>query len=263
MDLPPGMAKGLERMHSHAPVPLNADQKTVSLKAIKDMIFALQFLGENISKDKLDESLRIAVLNGCEHNFTTLSEQVGYNGDIRKEMDERTENIRFLNKKVRDLEEQLGKANLTPAFKEQAKYLHEKVKRWWHTKGFSFLNDAAIGEWQFSATFSFSVRDSVWSHDPTPVTSKERVKNLLVEMQKHWHLESDGDRDWMVVCDEHNIQLAQKLFKTAFPSAICLNIEMYSRRCRGGGEKLYLRHAKVMFDVKDIIALPDQPKPED
>jgi hypothetical protein len=118
-------------LENHDPVSLDKNQKSVVLAEINKALHALIHLRDLITEDRLNVAMRVATLGVTESHFTTISEAIGYDGDLAKQKKERYAEIRAKNDEIRRLEKLVGSTKPIDGLPEQLSVLTESVKKFW------------------------------------------------------------------------------------------------------------------------------------
>lgn len=172
-------------MENGVKIILNPDQKAVALKILKDMFFAVKQLHDWISGDELTQEMAGILLNLIEGHFSDISKQLNYESVLTKDKEERHQQIREANTRIRKLEKQLGESKPMDGLKEQLQFLASTVSNWWNKYGFHHVSEESFTEYgHYTAKFCFML-DHISTFSDTPVTDKrtwqERIQELTAE----------------------------------------------------------------------------------
>ncbi|MBY9079536.1 hypothetical protein KIH86_03820 [Paenibacillus sp. HN-1] len=237
-------------------VVLNPDQKAVALKTMKDMLFAVKQLHDWISEDGLTEEMAGILPSLIESHFVDIAKQLNYESVLTKEKEERHQQIREANTRIRELEKQLGESKPIGGLKEQLRFLASTVSDWWNKYGFHHVSEESFTEYgHYTAKFCFML-DHISMFSDTPETDKrtwrERIQELIAE---GWDIIfTDGKRSPQLVDNDNNRSRLVNLIQSRFPSAKIIR----TRNWRTDDEKVFIyRDIEVyIYDLRDI------PEPE-
>lgn len=239
-------------MSNQENVVLNPDQKAVALKTLKDLFFAAQQLHEWINKDSLSQEMAGILPSLIESHFADIAKQLNYGSKLTKEKEERHQQIREANTRIRELEKQLGENKPLDGLKEQLRHLATTVSDWWNTHGFYHVSDENFTEYgQYTARFCFML-DHLSMYSATPVTDKrnwrERIQQLIDE---GWDIIfEDGRRSPQLLDNDNNRMKLVDLIQSRFPSAKIIKTRNWQRNEETG---FVFRDLEVyIYDLKDI-----------
>ncbi|MCP1133360.1 hypothetical protein NKT34_08665 [Paenibacillus polysaccharolyticus] len=143
-------------MENKIKVILNADEKAVAIKTLKDMFFAVKQLHDWIGEDNLTQEMAGILPSLIEGHFTDISKQLNYESLLTKKKEERHRRIREANGRIRELERQLGESKPIDGLKEQLHFLASTVSNWWSEHGFHHVSDEIFTEYgHYKARFCF------------------------------------------------------------------------------------------------------------
>ncbi|QZN77358.1 hypothetical protein [Paenibacillus sp. DR312] len=233
-------------------VVLNPDQKAVALKTLKDMFFAAKQLHDWIDTDALSREMAGILPSLIESHFTDISKQLNYESKLTKEKEERHQQIRAANMRVRELERQLGESKPIDGLKEQLRYLASTVSDWWNKYGFHHVSDENFTEYgHYTARFCFML-DHLSMYSDTPVTDKRTWKERIQELiEEGWDIVfQDGRRSPQLVDNDNNRARLVKLVQSRFPSAKIIK----TRNWRTDDDGVFtFRDVEVyIYDLQDI-----------
>lgn len=238
-------------------VKFDPDQRAVLLKNTKDMMFAAKELHERISKDDLEANMSTVLPSLLESYFIEISKGMDYETHLVKEHEERHQEIRKANQRIRELEERLASDKPIDGLKEQLKYLHDFVYAWWSEVGFRHVSDISfVGYGNMKIEFSFTMDTWSDSWSDTPETDREKKVNkikMLREQGYDLQPEEKGSRTWQVMDTPNNRKLLAELLTTRFPS---INITKMESWCRGRGNQdvwTMWRMEAIIYDLHDIV----------
>ncbi|WCK57120.1 hypothetical protein PP175_28435 (plasmid) [Aneurinibacillus sp. Ricciae_BoGa-3] len=235
---------------------LNADDKAVALKTLKDTYFAVKQMYEWLQKDTLPVELSHTMSQTVEYQMSELSKLIGFDSLSAKNVEEKHAEIRKANQRIRALEAQLGNKNPVEGLSEQLKSLSELVNQWWRVDGFNYVKELAFtnyGKLEVEFGISFS-RRRVFSKTPISdqLSEKEWIKSLQDNgYQLHFN---QNVRECHLVDCPVNRKLIQSLLESRFQSVM---IEEWKNQCIFETDDLFeLRGIKVHIgDLKEVKAL--------
>ncbi|OPX89448.1 MAG: hypothetical protein A4E53_01525 [Pelotomaculum sp. PtaB.Bin104] len=244
-------------MDEETRVVLDPDAKEFTLKSIAELHSALGFLYDQIKKNQAERSLVDSVLGIAEHCIADAGKKLGYDGTIKKELEERHAAIRAANIRIRELEEQLGSSKPMDGFKEQVKHLAELVEKFWQSQGFGcYVRDFSLGKWgvlKLELTFSLDRADSVLFQEKHPVSKREAHKQRIQSLQDRdfMLLEEEDRRYEMKDCDSNKAKLVE-IIKNRFPSAVITRFDV--RSMNRNLDDYYISSIEVYIrDVMDLV----------
>ena len=264
-------------LENHTPVPLDKNQKSVALGEINKALHALIHLRDLITEDRLDVAMRVATLGVTESHLTTISEAIGYDGDLAKQKKERYAEIRAKNDEIRRLEKLIGSTKSIDGLPEQLSALTESVRKfWWEDLGLGLVYDnpfysdekaGGIGagygrayyEANLSCHFDSTYRGTDAQFSKTPEDDKEKHNAWFEYMKTALDLFIEDNHYASVLDTERNREWIFNKLTERFPS---LEITAWDVRKihRGQGYQIYSVRIRIN-DLSDMQpAQPAQPK---
>lgn len=151
------------------------EQKIEILKIIKKTIEQLQFFGATLdTADKTNVDTHLSLL---EYAMGDLSEQTGYTCQSLEKSRKLTSQIRALNERIRQLEQEIGKSINASTVSAGIRYYEEILIAWYESIGFHYAS-TTISANGIYADFSYEINNERLSY----LTSN---KNLFEEMKQH------------------------------------------------------------------------------
>ncbi|KWA84179.1 hypothetical protein WL29_22725 [Burkholderia ubonensis] len=246
------------------PIHLNADQKEVALRKIRELQQHVGTLSSVLNSPHFDESglnsqLATNVLKVSEYSLADLCKLLGIVTDTTAEREQRNADLRKANMRIRELETQLGNTQGPDVTQSCIKVMYDQLNSWWDLEGFghissiSFQRYCCVVDFSCMLTGDFRIIDS-----DTPVSDKERKAQWLKSLGERGFVLVEEDRDWEILdCDASRKTLID-LITTRIPSAKITKIENFSRH---NAEGFTLRGIQVyIHDIADITRLPQKPK---
>lgn len=233
-------------------VILNADQKAVAQKTLKDMFLAVRQLHEWINNDNLTQDMAGILPSLIESHFTDIAKQLNYESVLTKEKEERHQQIREENQRIRDLERQLGENKPIDGLKEQLYLLANIVSDWWNEHGFHHVSDEKFTEHgHYTARFCFML-DYISTFSETPETDKKSKKQRIEELiNEGWEIfyEENGRSPKLIDNDNNRAKLTQ-LIKSRFPSSKIVKTRNW---CTDNANVFTFRDIEIyIYDLTDI-----------
>jgi hypothetical protein len=222
-------------LSDETPVELNQNQKSTALNEIMQSIHALKYLHELIAKNQLTVATRVATMGCSESYLQSVSEALGYNGDLAKQKEERHSQLKAANTEIRRLEALVGSSKPMDGLPELLSNLTKTFKDYWQEElGLGSVYDSPLddddkhggigagwGRAYYDAVLhcSFDVlgRSSI-RYSKTPESDKEEQKEWFEQMNKQLDLHIE-DNDYAQLKDtpRNRKWIAKKLIKR-FPS---------------------------------------------
>lgn len=246
--------------HDPSIVTLNADQKAVALKKVRDTISALGHLGNLIETESLEVGHGLNVLHVAEYSLADISKLTKIETDSAAERERRHAQLRAANMRVHELERQMGEAAGVAHVQMGIRDLGKKLNSWWDLEGFGHISSIRFTDYgNCEVVFScmlfgrYHIIDS-----PTPLSDKERKALWLKSLEERGFLLCDDpdEKDHIQDCDATREALCQ-LFASRLPSAKVIEFTNHRSRLRG----FHLRDVKVfIYNLEDIVQLPQAPQ---
>lgn len=209
-------------------VELNADQRAVLMKSLKEQMFGFSHLYSNLEKgEEISKSVVKSILYLGDARIAEASKIVGIELDSNKEREERYARIRGLNERIRELEIELGKSGTVSQTQAHLKLLAEEVDSWWGKEGLGYVRELSFKKnGAIEAELSCVVSgDYSILYSDTPVTDKEN-KSLWVERLKEAGLvlaQISSREDFDVVDCDKSQSVLNTWVTSRFPSARILS----------------------------------------
>ena len=243
---------------SQEPIVLNADDKQVALKKLRDIQAAAYTLADLIENDRLSEDIGQPPLYIIEALMAHVSRLTGIETESRAHVERRSADLRAANMRVRELEKALGASVSTEHVWQGIARLADKMKMWWRKEGLGFAPTVQFNggcchmELSCSLSGDFALLDS-----PTPVSDKRNRAEWLQSLRElGFVIVEEGRYDANLVLCESTMSALNALVKTAFPTSRFGNLKSH---CDRNGD-VYLRGIDLyVYSWKEIDALPDVP----
>lgn len=240
-------------MNQEKIIVLNADQKATFLKTTKDMFFAVKQLHEWVQDDSLTEDMAGILPNLIEGHFCDIAKQLDFQSVLTKEKEERHKQIREANRRIHDLERQLGEMKALDGLPHQLKHLANTVSDWWDKYGFHHVSDEYFTEYGFyKARFCFML-DYISTCSETPVTDEENKRNRLQKLSEEGYdiVYGRNGRSPKLLDNDNNRTRIVELIKGRFPSAVVYKIDNHFDR---SGGYFTIRDMEVyIYELSDIV----------
>ena len=251
------VTRGCSGMDNETKIVLDADAKEYALKAISEVYSGFSFLYNQLKEDQAERSLVDSVLGLSEHYIAKIGDRLGYNGTLKKELEERHVAIRTANLRIRELEQQLGSSKPINGFKEQVKYLGELIEKFWQDQGFgTYIKDFSLSKWgvlKLELTFSLD-RDGSLLDDENPVSSREAHRQRIESLRERSFelLQEECRRYEMRDCDSNKTKLIE-IIRARFPSAVITRFEV--RSMNRNQDTFYI--SSIEFYIRDLMDLAE------
>jgi hypothetical protein len=244
-------------------VELSADDKACVLKSTKDLFFAAKQLHEWLTEDNLSKEMGGILPSLIEGHFTEIAKLLNYESVLTKENEERHQQIRKANERIRELEKQLGEGKPIDGLKEQLGVLANTVSKWWDNDGFHHVSDESFTEYgTYTAKFCFML-DHISMLSETPVTDQKNAKDRLLQVVEEGYdiVYDKNDRHPELLDNDNNRKRLIELIKGRFPSAEVVRTRNHYSSQRG----VYtFRDIEVyIYDLRDIIENEESTELED
>jgi hypothetical protein len=199
-------------------VVLNADQKVSAVKAASDILHAVAFIKEMVSKETLTEEMRDTMCGLLDHYIVEFCEPLGFYSKASERIEAQHAEIRELNGKIHELERQLGKAAPIDTVPNLLRNLRDGVSDWWVEQGFGWIRKFTYGPYgSVQAEFSFSF-DHVFTGSKTPVSDKKAKESTIELLEKQGFIFVVDERDHRLLDCDMNRKLLMDLLTVRFPS---------------------------------------------
>lgn len=227
----------LDVYNNRTQLSLSADDIKKAQKIIKDTVFSISFLSQRLTDgaDMNDVHTHMSLL---EHSIRDLSPLLHYDSVLAEEAEKRYAEIRTLNQKVRELENQRGREVTAEAVSAALRGYENDFSAWYEAHGFRYANTSytAYGlRADFSSELNHTRRDSL-------TTSKELFKVLeasvpFITESHDWDIYRDHYHSEVLDTDRNRKNFVE-LFKNSFPDARILSFssrvndfDSFSLRC--------------------------------
>ncbi|MFV5894484.1 MULTISPECIES: hypothetical protein [Bacillus cereus group] len=212
-------------------VVLNADQKAVALKGLKDLFFAAKQMHEWLSEDTLTEEMKGTLISLSECHISDVAKATNYESNLAKERAERHVDIRNANIRIRELEQQMANMKPIDGLKEQLAGLTRKVDEWWDELGFNYISEMSFSKWGgLDIKFGFQLGRLSRSFSSTPVSDKEEDEDKIQQLCNKGFIFTEEDREAHLADNDTNKQLLVQLLEERFPSIQITGMETWSGR---------------------------------
>lgn len=218
-------------------------KKAKKLSGIYDKLnLNLGFCYEQLQKGALKVGMMETHLSLTEHLVMDFLKEMGYEGVLKKEMDERHARIREVNMQNRALREQLGQKVTNEDFRERAKNISNSIRAWWDIYGFGHTSDVFFTENGYAkVTFSGMIFGAHYDNDDKTEEQKlAYLKSLgfeCFESEKH------------VKATDKNLALVTNLIKEKYPSAVVTKVNTWNARRK---EMCFDDIEVYIYDLNDI-----------
>lgn len=233
-------------------VVLNADEKEVALKTIKEANFAIQQLYNWLNGDSLTVETKETLLSLVDYKVSDIGQVLGVDTKSNEKIEKKHAEIRQANLKIRELEEKIGKNSPIEGLKEQLKALSELVQAWWKKDGFGYIremNFTQYGRFEAELSISFHSFSSTFSKTPASdrKTKKEWIQSLKDKGYQLYQNENGSDIE-LIDCPE-NRKLIEDEIESRFPSALVESWEV--RRILNAPGRVY-EIVSIKMDIQDL-----------
>ncbi|ANC20973.1 hypothetical protein WR52_20120 [Bacillus cereus] len=212
-------------------VVLNADQKAVALKGLKDLFFAAQQMHEWLSKDNLTEEMKGILISLSESHISDVAKATNYESNLAKERADRHADIRNANMRIHELEQQMAEMKPIDGLKEQLAGLTRKVDEWWDELGFNYISEMSFSKWGgLDIKFGFQLDRLSRLLSSTPVSDKEEDEDKIQQLRNKGFIFTEEDREVHLADNDINKQLLVQLLEERFPSIQITGMETWSGR---------------------------------
>ncbi len=241
---------------------LTEDQVAVASKTIKDTHFYLSELLNNIKKDDIDADYLTTLLSGIELHMAEVAKATGISTNTLRDIDSRFEQIREANKKIHQLEKQLGERAEINSLGHAIELLENKMRYWWATEGLGHVSELSLKNRCAFVNLSahlFGSHSSCFSK--TPVSDKEQHRLWLHALIDRGFILTNTSEDRhqkaeFVDCDQNRVALGN-LFSDRLPSSQIINISNHMNR---SGQFIMIDIQIIVRDLSDIHNLATGPE---
>lgn len=212
-------------------VILNADQKAVALKGLKDLFFAAQQMHEWLSKDTLTEEMKGTLISLSESYISDVAKATDYESNLAKEKEKRYAEIRNANTRIHDLERQIADMKPIDGLKEQLAGLTRKIDEWWDELGFNYISEMSFSKWGgLDIKFGFQLGRLSMLLSSTPVSDKEEDADKIQQLRDKGFIFTEEDREAHLADNDTNKKLLVQLLEERFPSIRITGMETWNGR---------------------------------
>ncbi|HDR4908338.1 TPA: hypothetical protein QCR48_004853 [Bacillus cereus] len=212
-------------------VVLNADQKVVALKGLKDLFFTVQQMHEWLSKDNLTEEMKGTLISLSECYISDVAKATNYESNLAKEREERHADIRNANIRIRELEQQMANMKPIDGLKEQLAGLTRKIDEWWDELGFNYISEMSFSKWGgLDIKFGFQLGRVSMLLSSTPVSDKEDDADKIQQLRDKGFVFTEEDSEAHLADNDTNKQLLVQLLEERFPSIRITGMETWNGR---------------------------------
>ena len=229
------------------PLKFEADSKDEILKTIRDARSSLQFFAELVQKGYAKESDVRTHMGLLEYQVSDLSKLTGYESALAEEVENRHAEIRRLNCRIRELEEQKGDKVTAVATSAAIRKFEGIFRAWYESCGFHYAS-IEYGPYGFIADFGMDLNvmrePHLSRHDSHFENFAQRT--AFIPDSKEWDVIRDSFHHELSDTDRNRTNL-KNLFSETFPES-CIH-QFRSRRNDFGSFSLA---AKVFVPFEDI-----------
>lgn len=240
-------------------VALNEDQKAVALRDCAKACSLYSDLHRRIKGGSFDIEIRRVILSLAENLVVKIGETLGYETDLKQEMEQRFAEIRERNAEIHELKKQLGRAGDIETLPKKLALLSEKLRAWWRKQGFGHISDIRFTEHGLCHVdlSCHLFGDFALTGSDTPVTDDERRGNWLEELQAlGFEIAREGSYDANIVDSDASRKLIHAMVQERFPSAW---VTEFAQHFNVQHQKFYLRSAKVIIrNLAEIDVLQER-----
>jgi len=216
-------------------IVVEEDKKKEILKEAQDLCMSANELYERLKNNKLEKGFCNTLLSLFEIYTVKLHELFDYKSVLKKEYDERHEEIRAITKQNRELRRQLGDKVSPEDIRESLKNLTETIHAWWKKEGFGYVPDVAFYPYVCRVKLSGSM--SIHYNKSQP--------DLL--RQKGYEIAEPERDSFVLVHSEKNISFLTSEIVRRFPSAKITKIEL------SNWNLMHIREVEMLIkDYSDI-----------
>lgn len=239
----------VENHTSNEIISLNADEKTIALKSVQEIIHGLQFLSEEISGNKTSVSTRYNVLGIVGYKLKDLREILGGEEDLKQDDERDRFTIRHLNEEVRSLRDQLGKDLTSDAVVGKLYQLKQDVYNFWKELGFlsSTINfSSGFNSTWLSCDFSCYINSHISTMSRTPVSDKLELAEKIEKFKQTIEVGQISTGLVMIDSEKNRFWLTQTL-QNRYPSCRINRI-----KCNNHDKVCYIREIDAIIDIHDV-----------
>lgn len=214
------MSLKLPVYNDRTPVTLTPEKQGTIMKSIKTITSALAFFTARMAQNNVKNTDVDTCMGLLEHNVADLSKATGYDGILAKEVEERHAEIRKLNKRIRELEEERGKAVSATAVSAAIRRYEDVFRAWYESCGFRYAS-IEYSAYGFRADFSAElnhVRERHLARSNEELARFAKMTTFIPE-SADWDVIKDDYHDELADTDKNRQNLI-RLFTEAFSDVI-------------------------------------------
>lgn len=235
--------------NDHTPLNLTEEKKQEALKNIRDIQNSLAFFAQRIidGARKDDVYTHLGLL---EFQTADLSKATGYDGILAKQVEARNAEVRKLNQRIHELEDQRGAEVDATAVTAALKRYEDVFVSWYESCAFQYAS-VEYGPYGIQADFSNELshtREKGLSRN-NEVFAKFSMMTPFIPESEDWDIIKDDYHDELADTDRNRQNLIQ-LFTSAFPDVVI--IEFKARKNDYGSFSLSIN---VHISFEDIEKL--------
>jgi hypothetical protein len=230
---------------------LDPDNTASSLKSLKEIVSALNFLHEQIKKGEVSVSNRHNILSITRSELRYLEKYLGAEADLKQENDLKQNLLRQANMEVARLREELGKGVTVEAIGSKIYQLDRTIYEWWQELGFAYSKATFQSHSRgasFGVEFSVRVERHIGSHEEKPITAKAKIDATREALGQQLEIVYDGDEPHVVDNPNNRAWLTNK-FQERFPTA---KVWKWESRCVYRMDIFEICQVEVRIDITDI-----------
>ncbi|PFT46233.1 hypothetical protein [Bacillus cereus] len=223
---------------------LNEEQKSVLLKALKDIHFANAQLREWVRKDSLSVEMSKTLPALIESYFSEASEVLDYESYLLEEKEKRYVEIKKANQTIHELQIKLGSEKPIDGLKEQLKFLSEIVRDWWNIEGFNHVNEIKYYPYgEMRVEFCFML-EHYRIYSKTPLADKrsraEHIQYLRDQGFEFADFEKGRSEKLNLIDNHQNRTLLLEMLTERFPS---IEVHSFSNHSSYSNKEVFIiRH---------------------
>ena len=215
---------------------------------------------------------RVTFCGLLEHHVRTLNDALGYQGDLAREMDERSAALRRANAQIRELEEKVAAARGaagTAGLFELFQSMSQGFQRYLKTAGFGLVYDtprdgagpgggfaAYFNRLAYVATFWPHLSESMKIATRHPVTQEEQWTEFIGRRSEEMDLWGEHGRDYDVLDTPKSRAWIAAYLQARYPSLTIDEIRVQRRSIRRGSDHEHVEILRsITITVHDIAEL--------
>jgi len=238
-----------EQMNDETLVELTDEKKEQLKDRIAEISSSLSLLIHLVNQDELKISNRFSILGCVENYIGELASIVGYDSDIEKEQQRRSERIKNANIEIRRLEELVGSERGLDGIAEKLSKLSKDFHDNWKSMGFNLAYDSPMNEENPGGWGAGYGAINYYARLSTYITSRNSK-----DCKEYLDLfEAEGDSGHPQVLDTiKNREFIANSLQEKYPSLEILSWEIV--QCYGrGSTDMQIRGLKIRIqDISDM-----------